>query len=117
MLLKQALFIGTVKDGQEDAMRAYVEATLAPLWRQFAGAHRVEVLFGQVQDPGGPKIPLVLSVAYENQAKIDEAMASPARYESRDLLPDFYETYWDEVRLVHTTYEVLNDRQSEMPAK
>ena len=117
MLLKQALFLGQVKTGQEAAMRAYVESDLAPLWRQFAGARRVEVLYGVQQDPKGPEIPLVLSVLYENQAKIEQAMASPARTESRDLLPAFYEQFWDEVRLVHTTFEVANDRQSEIAPK
>lgn len=117
MLVKQALFLGQVKPGLESEMRAYVENDLAPLWRQFTGAHRVEVLFGQVQDPRGPEIPLVLSVAYETEEHVARAMASPARYESRDLLPAFYDQYFDEVRLVHVTFEVANDRQSEMPPK
>lgn len=110
MLLKQALFIGQVKPGFEAEMRAYVESDLAPLWRQFSGALRMEVLYGVQQDPKGPEIPLVLSILYENEAKIEEAMASPARFQSRDLLPAFYERFWDQVQLVHTTYEVATDR-------
>jgi len=99
--------MGQVKPGQEAAMRAYVEQTLVPLWRAFAGADRVEVLYGVQQDAAGPSIPLVLSVAYKSQAHVDQAMASPARHESRALLPAFYEAFFDEVQLVHTTFELL----------
>ena len=108
MLVKQALFIGQIKPGKEGAMRAYVAQTLAPLWQQFEGAKRVEVLFGHHQDPKGPDIPLALSISYETSSKMETAMASPARHKSRDLLPEFYETYWEDVRLVHTVFEVLD---------
>ena len=33
MITKLAIFEGTVKPGQTAAMRAFVEAELAPLWR------------------------------------------------------------------------------------
>lgn len=110
MLLKQALFMGQVKSGQEAAMRAFVEAELAPLWRQFTGASRIEILFGHEEPDAEMPIPLVLSVLYESEAKLAEAMASPARYESRDMLPDFYERFWDQVRLIHKTYELAKER-------
>ena len=108
MLIKQALFLGTLKPGQEAKMRTYVEQVLAPLWQKFTGAARVEVLFSQTLDSKGPEIPLILSIAYENQAKLEEAMASPARHESRALLPAFYKTYWAKVDLAHITFEVLD---------
>jgi len=101
MITKLAIFEGTVKPGKEAAMRAYVESTLRPLWEAFEGAHRVRVLYGTKSDDKGPNIPLILEVDYLTQEHLDQAMSSPARYESRDLLPGFYEAYFDEVALRH----------------
>ena len=101
MITKLAIFEGTVKPGKEAAMRAYVESTLRPLWEAFEGAHRVRVLYGTKSDDKGPNIPLILEVDYLTQEHLDQAMSSPARYESRDLLPGFYEAYFDEVVLRH----------------
>ena len=105
MITKLAIFEGTLKPGAEAEMRAYVEDTLAPLWRNFTGAHRVRVLFAEKQDAAAVEesrsIPLILEVDYLTQADLDQAMASPARYESRDLLPGFYERFFEDVRLKH----------------
>ena len=101
MITKLAIFEGTVKPGKEAGMRAYVESTLRPLWEAFEGAHRVRVLYGTKSDDKGPNIPLILEVDYLTQEHLDQAMSSPARYESRDLLPGFYEAYFDEVVLRH----------------
>lgn len=86
-------------------MRAYVQEALEPLWRQFAQAQDVQVLFGVEQDANGPQIPLILAVTYLDEAGMAAALASPARYESRDLLPGFYERFFDEVTLFHYVME------------
>lgn len=86
-------------------MRTYVEASLAPLWRQFAEAKEVQVLYGVEQDATGPEIPLILAITYANKAGMTAALDSPARYESRDLLPAFYNTYFEEVTLHHYLME------------
>lgn len=105
MLTRYAIFNGQVKQGQETAMRAYVEDTLAPLWRQFAEAKEVQILFGVEQDANGPNFPLILAITYADRAGMAAALNSPARYESRDLLPAFYETYFDDVTLHHYLME------------
>ena len=106
MISRCALFIGTVKPGLEAQMRAHVEAQLAPLWRKFEGAAAVRVLYAHKLDDNGPAIPLVLQVDYHSRADIDRALASPARFKSRDMLPAFYEQFWDQVQLVHHEYEI-----------
>ncbi|MBU74587.1 MAG: hypothetical protein CMM73_02620 [Rhodospirillaceae bacterium] len=93
MLTRLAIFHGRVRDGQDTAMRRYVEDVLAPLWRQFDGAEEVRVMYGVEQDDGGPEIPLILAITYLDRAAMSRALDSPARYESRDLLPGFFETY------------------------
>lgn len=100
MLTRYAIFEGKVRDGQNAAFRAFVTEKLTPLWRQFDGAEDVRVMFGEDQDPDGPQIPLILAIAYPDRAAMTRALASPARYESRDLLPELYEKYLD-ARLYH----------------
>ena len=95
MLTRLAIFHGRVRDGQDAAMRRYVEEVLAPLWRQFDGAEDVRVMYGVEQDDGGPEIPLILAITYPDRVAMARALDSPARYESRNLLPAFFETYLD----------------------
>ena len=90
MLTRYALFEGRVRPGMDSEMRAYVNDVLAPLWRQFDGAHTVRVMFGVEQDPDGPSYPLILAITYRHAAAIACGLASPARYESCDLLPNLF---------------------------
>ncbi|HSF93386.1 MAG TPA: hypothetical protein VLA52_00035 [Thermohalobaculum sp.] len=95
MLMRLAIFEGTVKPGQEEAFRAYVDRRLAPLWRKFDGAAEVRVLKGAEHDASAMPIPLILAITYPDRAAMERALASPARYESRDLLPELFEKYFD----------------------
>ena len=95
MLTRYAIFEGRVRPGMDIEMRAYVNDVLAPLWRQFDGAHTVRVMFGIEQDPDAPSFPLVLAITYPDEAAMARGLASPARYESRDLLPEFFAKYID----------------------
>ena len=101
MITRYAVFHGSVKPGKEVEMRDYVEQKLIPLWRQFDGAHNVKILYALEQDPNGPEIPLTLAITYPDQAAMEKALQSPARYESRDMLPAFYQEFFDEVTLYH----------------
>lgn len=94
-LTRLAIFEGKVRDGQDDAFRAYVKDRLIPLWRQFDGAAEVRVLWGLESDAGATGIPLILAITYPDRAAMDRALASPARYESRDLLPELSDKYLD----------------------
>ena len=95
MLMRMAVFEGRVKPGQEAGFHRYVTERLAPLWRQFDGAAEVRVLFGAEQDASAPEYPLILAITYPDRAAMERALASPARYESRDLLPELFEKYFD----------------------
>jgi len=75
VICRYALFVGIVRDGQEEAMRGYVMETLLPLWRRFEGAEHIRVLFGKEQDPEGDTIPLVLAITYRDEA----AMQGPLK--------------------------------------
>ncbi len=105
MLTKYAFFSGSVKAGCETNMRAYVESTLKPLWEQFQPSERVQVLYEHSQDKDGPSIPLVLAVTYRDTAAMEQAMQTDARFEARELLPAFYEQFFNEVVLWHYVFE------------
>ena len=104
MLTRYAIFEGRVRPGMDSQMRVYVNDVLAPLWRQFDGAHTVQVMFGVEQDPEGPGFPLVLAITYPDAAAMARGLASPARYESRDLLSEFFAKYIDG-KLLHYVME------------
>ena len=92
---RYAIFEGRVCPGMDSEMRDYVINLLAPLWRQFDGAHTVRVMFGVEQDPNGPSFPLVLAITYPDAKAMARGLASSARYESRELLPEFFAKYID----------------------
>ena len=85
-------------------MRAYVNDVLAPLWRQFYGAHTVRVMFAVEKDPDGPSYPLIRAITYPDTAAMARGLASPARYEPRDTLPNFFAKYIDR-KLLHYVME------------
>lgn len=107
MLMRLAIFEGRVRPGQEAAFRTYVTERLAPLWRQFDGAAEVRVLFGAEHDSGEPVYPLMLAITYPDRAAMERALASPARHDSRDLLPELFERHFDG-RMHHHLMTVLD---------
>jgi len=105
LLTKYAFFAGTLKPGQERAMRTFVDSELKPLWRQFQPSEEVRILYGVEQEPNGPTIPLVLAVTYRDDAAMAKAMQSDARHRAREVLPILYERYFEEINLWHYVFE------------
>ncbi len=56
MIVRQALFEGTIRPGREQAFRGYVEQKLVPLWRAFPGVREVRVLHAVDRDEGGASL-------------------------------------------------------------
>ena len=105
MITRYAIFGGKLKPGQEAAMRAWVSEHLTPLWRRFACAEEVRVLHGVEQDANGPNIPLILAITYADRDAMQRGLESPARYAAKDLLPELYDRFFDEVVLWHYVME------------
>lgn len=105
MITRYAIFGGTLKPGMDEDMRAWVTEHLTPLWRKFACAEEVRVLFGVEQDTNGPNIPLILAITYADHDAMAKGVESPARYAAKDLLPELYERFYDEVVLWHYVME------------
>ncbi len=101
MITRYAMFGGKVKEGKEAEMRAWVSENLTPLWRKFACAEEVRVLYGIDQDPDGPVIPLILAITYADRAAMEIGVNSPARHAAKARLPELYEQFYDKVDLWH----------------
>ena len=61
-------------------------------------------MFGAEQDPDGPSFPLILAITYTDAAAMACGVASPTRYESRNLLLNFFAKYIDR-KLLHCRME------------
>ena len=85
MIIRQAFFEGTIKDGQEDTFRIFVETRLLPMWRRFPAVRDIRVLFSKKRDEGAPPFALSLAMVFDDETALDAALASPVRYESREV--------------------------------
>ena len=86
MIKRFAFFEGAIKPGCETAFDAYVNEKLVPLWTRFPGALRVEVLREVEAEDGSHRYPMALATTYPDKAAIATALASPVRYESREVI-------------------------------
>ncbi len=84
MIIRYALFEGTIHPGKEHAFRSYVEETLVPLWTRFPGAEEIRVLYGDERDEGAPAFAMALAIRYPDLETCHKALESDVRYESRD---------------------------------
>lgn len=94
MITRYALFEGAVHDGKTADFREAVLQRLVPLWRQFAGAEEVRVMFGEEHDEGAPAFPLILAISYPDRAALERALASPARAQSREVTGEIVAEYF-----------------------
>ena len=104
MLKRLAFFEGAIRPGREAAFDAYVNQRLVPLWTRFPRALKVEVLREAEAEDGSHRYPMVLCTTYPDRAAIDEALASPVRYESREVTKGLFEFF--EGRIFHVIYKV-----------
>lgn len=102
MLTRLAFFEGVIRPGREAEFDAYVDETLAPLWRRFPHATCVEILREAEADDGAHRYPLVLRISYPSRAALDEALASPIRAEGRALTQGLFAFF--DGRIFHTVY-------------
>ena len=83
MIVRQALFDGTIHPGREAEFRRFVTERLMPMWRRFVGVRDVKVMFALERDDGAPSYPLVLAMTFDDEAALAEALEAPVRFESR----------------------------------
>ena len=95
MITRYALFEGSIREGRASVFREAVLERLVPLWRQFAGASEVRVMFGEERDEGAPGFPLILAISYPDRAALERALASPVRAQSREVTAEIVADCFD----------------------
>lgn len=104
MFKRVAFFEGTIAHGREAEFAAYINERLVPLWTQFPGATRVEVLREVEAEDGSHRYPLVLQTTYPDRGAIEIALASKVRFESREMTKGLLAMF--EGRVFHVVYEL-----------
>jgi len=84
MIIRYALFEGSIHEGREAEFRTFVKEKLVPLWTRFPGAEEVRVLDGIDRDDGAPEYALALAIRYPDMAAVDAALTSDIRSQSRE---------------------------------
>lgn len=93
MIIRQALFEGSIHPGKEDEFKAYVAEKLMPMWLKFPGVREVRVLYNVERDEGAPLFAMVLSTMYDDRAALAAALDSPVRFESRKMTKGLLEMF------------------------
>ncbi|MCA8879563.1 MAG: hypothetical protein KDA73_06280 [Rhodobacteraceae bacterium] len=106
MIVRQALFEGSIHPGREDDFRAYVETALLPLWRRFPGVREVRVLHEVARDDGLPQVVMILSMVFEDADALQAALDSSVRYDSREVTKGLLAMFDGRVR--HHVFELAH---------
>lgn len=93
MIIRQALFEGSIHAGKEDAFKAYITENLMPMWLNFPGVREVRVLYNIERDEGAPLLAMVLSTLYDSRQALAAALESPVRFESREMTKGLLEMF------------------------
>lgn len=105
MILRQALFEGTIHAGREREFRAFVEQNLLPMWRNFPGVREVRVLFSLSRDDGAPAYPMALTMLFDDEAALAAALEAPIRLESRAVTAELLKMF--DGRVHHHVFKTL----------
>lgn len=97
MIIRYALFEGTIHEGREAEFRSFVKERLVPLWTQFPGAQEVRVLDGLDRDEGAPVYAMALAIRYPDMAAVDRALNSDVRFQSREVTGELLKMFTGKV--------------------
>ncbi len=97
MIVRYALFEGTIHEGREAEFRRFVRDRLVPLWTKFPGATEVRVMDGLERDDGAPVYAMALSISYTDMAAVGEALKAPVRFESREVTGELLKMFTGKV--------------------
>ena len=94
MIMRFAMFEGSVTEGKVEAFRAAVLNRLVPLWTAFPGNTDVRVMFSEDRDAGAPEFPLILAISYPDKTAMEAALDSPARHKSKAVTGEIVEAFF-----------------------
>ena len=103
MIIRYALFEGTIHEGREAEFKKFVKEKLVPLWTRFPGAREVRVLDGTQRDEGAPVYAMALAIRYPDIETCNKALESDARAQSRDMTGELLKMFTGRVH--HHVFE------------
>lgn len=102
MFVRCAFFKGHIKAGMEDAFHAHWRENLVPLWSAFPNLLELRVMREVESDDPESPFPLVMAMKFENRDHIAEALASPTRWESKEVSKKLFEMF--DGHVIHTVF-------------
>ena len=80
----------------------YWRDDLAPLWSLFPNSLELRVLRDIESDCADSSFPLVMAMRFESRNHIEEALASPTRWDSKETSKKLFEMF--EGSVIHTVF-------------
>jgi hypothetical protein len=102
MFVRCAFFKGTIKTGMEEAFHAHWRKSLVPLWGAFPKLLELRVLRDVDSDDEDSRFPLVMAMKFASRADIEEALASPTRWASKETSKALMEMF--DGHVIHTVF-------------
>lgn len=84
MFVRCAFFKGKIKPGMDEAFHAHWRENLVPLWGAFPKLLELRVMREVESDDPESPFPLVMAMKFETRDDIEEALASPTRWASKE---------------------------------
>ena len=102
MFVRCAFFKGTIKYGMEEAFHAHWRENLVPLWSAFPHLIELKVLREVESDDPESPFPLVMAMKFSTREDIEEALASPTRWTSKEVSKKLFEMF--DGHVIHTVF-------------
>ncbi len=102
MFIRCAFFKGKIKPGMEEAFHAHWQENLVPLWSAFPKLLELRVLREVESDDPDSPFPLTMAMKFASRADIDEALASPTRWASKETSKKLFEMF--DGHVIHTVF-------------
>ena len=103
MFVRCAFFKGLIAKGKEEEFHACWRERLVPLWSAFPNLLELRVMRDVESDDEESRFPLVMAMKFASRADIENALASPTRWESKEVSKALLEML--EGHVIHTVFE------------
>ena len=102
MFIRCAFFKGKIKDGMDDVFHSHWRENLVPLWSSFPNLIELRVLREVESDDPESPFPLVMTMKFACREDIETALASPTRWQSKEVSKRLLELF--DGHVIHTVF-------------
>ncbi|WP_306259064.1 hypothetical protein [Pararhizobium sp. IMCC21322] len=94
MIVRFAVFEGTVHAGNAQNFRNAILERVVPRWKAMPNVQTVSVNFEVGRDDGAPQYPMIVAISYPDRDAMEDALASVEReqtkFEADKVMADFF---------------------------